>query len=155
MARFAFRLDPVLTFRERIENERQVVFAATLARRLEAENRRDELIAARAALRERIRLRHTEMDGDELRATYAHADFLDREIVRQTAVVAERAVETNAERERLVAASRDKKVLETLRRRRRDAYDLEAAATDQRETDDINARRYDRAHAHLARETPS
>lgn len=155
MARFAFRLDPVLTFRGRVENERQVVFAAALARQLQAESWRDDLIARRAALRERIRVRHAEMNGDELRATYAHADFLDREIVRQIEAVRVAEVETSAERARLVAATRDKKVLETLRLRRREAFDLEQAVIDQRQTDDTNARRYDRAHAHLARETPS
>ena len=45
---------------------------------------------------------------------------------------------------RLVEAARDRKVLETLKERRREAFQLDAALADQRELDDQNARLFDR-----------
>jgi flagellar export protein FliJ len=46
----------------------------------------------------------------------------------------------------LIEAARDRKVLETLKDRRREAYQLEAAQAEQRELDDQNARLFERAN---------
>jgi flagellar FliJ protein len=147
MGRFVFTLQPVLAHRERIESERQVVFAAAAARLRDEEEIRAEFVARREAMRLRLRTRHHEMDADELRASYAHCDFLDRAILAQSVVVQEARGVVEAERARLIDATKDKKILETLKDHRREAFDVEAAALEQRETDDINARRFDRDHA--------
>jgi flagellar export protein FliJ len=49
------------------------------------------------------------------------------------------------ERAALQERTRDKKILETLKGRRRETFDLAAALAEQRENDEINARRFDRA----------
>lgn len=144
MPRFVFRLDPVLEHRERIENERHVVFAAAMNRLADAERVRDDLIVRRDSMRERLHSHHGEMDSDELRATYAHCDYLDRSIIEQEAVVKMARDVANAERARLLEATKGKKILETLKEHRREVHETEAAAREQAETDDINARRFDR-----------
>jgi flagellar biosynthesis chaperone FliJ len=45
----------------------------------------------------------------------------------------------------LVVGARDRKVLETLKVRRRETFDLERAQAEQRELDDLNARLFERA----------
>lgn len=145
MARFVFRLESVLAYRRRIENQRQRDLAVALGRLREAEKRRDDLIAGRTALRARLRDHHREMDAFQLRAAYAHCDYLDREITSQEGKVAAAGTAAEAERLKLVAATKDKKVLEILKSRRREAFDTAAAAAEQSLLDDINARIYDRA----------
>jgi flagellar FliJ protein len=144
MAKFAFRLDPVLDYRQRLEDEQQVVLAAAVSKQRSAEAQRDDYIARRAQMRERLYAHHNEMDTIELRATYAHCDFLDRSIVSQQRVVEEARAKADVERTKLVVKSRDKKVLSVLKERRRETFESEASATEQRESDEINSRRSDR-----------
>jgi flagellar export protein FliJ len=153
MARFTFRLDPVLMQRQRLEDEQQIVFAAAMQRVYDAEWLRKDYVARRDAMRARIHTDHATMSVDELRAAYAHCEYLDRALVTQASVVAEARRLADVERARLIERTRDKNVLETLRERRRETYDREAAAAEQREMDEINARRFDRATA--MRETAS
>jgi flagellar FliJ protein len=145
MAKFAFRLQPVLGHRQRLEDEQQLVFAAALADLRAAEAVRDGHIAERRAMHERLRRHHGEMDVVELRASYAHCDFLDRSIVAQEAVIKEKVVVVDRERVELVAKSKDKKILEVLKERRRETFEAEVSAAEQQEGDEINSRRYDRA----------
>ena len=144
MPKFAFRLDPVLDYRQRLEDEQQVVFAAAISKLRSAEAQRDDYIARRGQMRDRLYQHHNEMDSIELRATYAHCDFLDRSIASQQRVVEAARVAADVERSKLVVKSRDKKVLSVLKERRREIFELEASATEQRESDEINSRRSDR-----------
>jgi flagellar export protein FliJ len=144
---FRFRLDPVLDHRERTERERAGDHARAVAAQHEAERHRDDLIARRDAARRRLTDEHATMGADTLRFTYAHLDYLDRVIV-----VAEQRVDacvaaTAQAHALLVAAARDRKVLETLKDRRREAFLLAAAQAEQRELDDQNARLRDRAYS--------
>jgi flagellar FliJ protein len=143
--KFAFRLDPVLGHRERIEKERAGDHARALRDLVAAEQLRDELGGRRTAARDLLTREHAQLDVDTLRATYVHLDYLDRAIVAAQQRVDACAAETERARLRLVDAAKDRKVLETLKQRRREAFDLEAALADQRELDDLNARLYDRA----------
>jgi flagellar FliJ protein len=154
MARFTFRLDPVLAHRKRLEEEQQIALAAALKRQADAEWLRDDYRSRRDAFRERIRTGHATMDATELRATYAHCAYLDRALVDQERVVTEMHRLAEIERTKLLARTRDRKVLETLRERRHETFVLEGIAAEQRETDEINARRFDRA-TFLTRETSS
>jgi len=152
MPRFTFPLDPVLAHRRRLEEEQQRVFAAAMQRVYDAEWLRNDYVARRDAMRGRIQHDHAAMSVDELRAAYAHCEYLDRAIATQERVVVEARRIADGERSALLEKTKDTKILETLRERRRHAYDLEAASIEQRELDEINARRFDRA---TVRETTS
>jgi flagellar export protein FliJ len=145
--RFSFRLDPVLGHRERIERERAGEHAQALADQLAAQRVYDELVEKRDELRERLVREHACFDVDTLRTTYAHLDYLDRAILLALQRVDACIDETERVRLTLVDAAKDRKVLETLKERRREAFDLDAAQADQRELDDQNARLFDRANA--------
>ena len=146
MTAFKFRLEPVLGHRERLERERAGDHARALADRLAAEQDRDDIIRRREAARTRLVRDHASLDADTLRATYVHLDYLDRAIVAAQQRVDACADETERARLRLVGAARDRKVLEALKERRREAFDLDVALADQRELDDLNARLYERAN---------
>jgi len=153
MARFTFRLDPVLAHRRRLEDEQQIVFAAAMQRVYDAEWLLNDYIGRRDAMRGRIHHEHATMSVDELRAAYAHCEYLDRAIATQERVVAEARRIADGERASLLEKTKDKKILETLRQQRRETFEREAASIEQRETDEINARRFDRAT--VVRETAS
>ena len=150
MARFTFNLQPVLGHRERLEGEQQIQLAVAMTHLRDAERYRDALIGRREAMRAELNLRHNQMDVVELRATYAHCEYLDREIATQHGVVDRVRQAADVERAKLVRATMDKKVLETLKTRRRETFEVEAAVVEQNQLDDINARIFDRT----TRETP-
>jgi flagellar export protein FliJ len=99
-------------------------------------------------LRNRLVREHAEFDAETLRSTYSHLDYLDRAIVAAVQRLEACIDETERARLRLVDAARDRKVLETLKERRRETFRLDAALADQRELDDQNARLFDRAQAY-------
>ena len=144
--KFRFRLDPVLTQRERVEAERAADHGRALTELLAAERMRDHLLTNRDELRERLVREHADFDAETLRSTYTHLDYLDRAIVTAGVRVAACAAETERARARLVDAAKDRKVLDTLKERRRETFDLESALAEQRELDDQNARVFERAH---------
>ena len=145
--RFQFRLQPVLGHRERIEQERAAAHARALADQLDAERARDALTEKRDALRRRLVREHAAFDADTLRATYGHLDYLDRAIAAAQQRTDACAAETARARQLLVGAAKDRQVLETLKERRREEFQLGAALAEQRELDDLNARLYARLAA--------
>lgn len=144
MKKFRFPLQPVLEHRERIEDERKAALAARL-RELDAELA--ELARLNAAYREQselLRGEHGRLGAEDLRMRYAHIAFLDRSIDAQTATVERFRAAADRAREALLAASVDKKAVEKLKARRRDAHDEGQRRGEQNELDDANARRRER-----------
>ncbi len=146
MKKFSFALQPVLDHRKRIEDEKQLV-VATRKRALdeaEAELKRlnDEFRRHAALLRDG----HKKLETRELQSIYAHLQFLDRCIVAQIKIVAERRVALDRARNELLEASKEKKVVEKLKERRREAFVIEEQRVEQKEIDDGNARRHGRVH---------
>jgi len=146
MKKFAFALQPVLEHRERIEDEKQQVVAMRQRAVDEAERDLRRLDDEFRTNSTELRTKHKDLDADELRLFYAHLQYIDRCIVAQIRVVAERRVELDRARTDLLAASKDRKVVEKLKDRRREAHVLEEMRLEQNELDDTNARRYSRAH---------
>jgi flagellar protein FliJ len=143
---FRFRLEPVLGHRERTEQERAGDHARAVGDQRAAERVRDDFIARRDASRAQLVRDHAQLDGDTLRATYVHLDYLDRAINGAQERVDACVAEVERARRKLVDAAKDRKVLETLKQRRREAFELDAALLEQRELDDLNARLHERVH---------
>ncbi|MGD0474089.1 MAG: flagellar export protein FliJ [Candidatus Velthaea sp.] len=145
MSRFRFRLQPVLEVRERVVDECQRDLALKARDLLEAETVLANLARDREARRDALTRDHRSFGVEELRAAYAHLAYLDRSIDEQTVRVAACGDEVTRAQAKLMAANTDRKVLETLRTRRHEAFRADAALVEQREVDDQNARRYGRA----------
>lgn len=145
MKKFVFTLAPVLEQRKRLEEEKQLVVAA---RKRELDQAEGELVRLNEEFRthsNRLRDEHAALDFGELQMIYAHLQFVDRCTVAQIQIVAERRVALDRARAELLAASKEKKVVEKLRERRKEAFDLEVQRVEQKELDDGNARRFGRA----------
>lgn len=147
MKKFVFSLQPVLEQRQRIEDEKQQIVAQRRRACDEAEAELKRLNDEFRESTERLRASHAELEAEDLRLHYAHLQFLDRTIVAQIQIVAERRVALDRARNDLLAASKERKVVEKLKSRRKDAHVAEEARIEQNELDDGNARRHARASA--------
>lgn len=126
MPRFVFTLDPLLDRRARVEEERKQILAVRQR-------------AYDDAVRELGRI------GREL-AAGPHADhallrFLSRAFETQTRMVTERRAAVECARRELIAAARERRVLEKLRERRARAFDAAQARLEELELEEANARR--------------
>lgn len=147
MKRFRFALQPVLEQRERVEEEQQQNVARRKRAVDDAERELRRLNDEFRASSDRLRSNHRALNSDELRLHYAHLQFLDRTIVAQIRVVAERRVALDRARADLLAASKERKVVEKLKERRHEAFVAEELRVEQNELDDGNARRHGRIEA--------
>lgn len=148
MPRFKFRLAPVLLQRERIEEEKKLLLAAAQRELLDAETERQRLRDRREALARELVEEHRNLDAESLRMAYAHLDFLAREISAADWRVAASGKAVEAARDVLVRASKDRKILEKLRSRQKQEFDLEQQRFEHRALDEANSRR----HARIVRE---
>lgn len=141
MSRFRFRLEPVLDVRARAEQLKQRELAQAQAALEDARNRHASLVAEHAAVAASVRERHRDFDAVELQNAYARLEFLTREIehAQSESAVAQGVVDRA--RARLIVASKDRKVLETLKERRRAAHQQDESQLEQRTLDDDNGRR--------------
>jgi flagellar protein FliJ len=151
MKKFVFSLQPVLDQRRRVEDEKQQIVAQHRRSLDEAEAELKRLNTEFRASSDRLRSAHRELSAEDLRLHYAHLAFLDRTIVAQIQIVAERRVALDRVRADLLAASKERKVVEKLKDRRHEAHLAEAARQEQNALDDSNARR----HARRMSESPS
>src|ERR1700756_5400297 len=127
MKKFVFSLQPVLDQRQRVEDENQQIVAQRRRSLDDAEAELRRLNNDFRASSERLRGAHRELTAEELRLHYAHLSFLDRTIVAQIQIVAERRVALDRARADLLAASKERKVVEKLKDRRKEAHLAEAA----------------------------
>lgn len=143
--KFTFALQPVLDHRKRIEDERK----QTLALRQRAlDDAKRELKRLNDDFRQHsneLLTRHRELAIEDLRLHYAHLQFLDRSILAQTKIVAERQAAVDRARADLVEASKNRKVVDKLKERKKSVFVAEELRIEQLELDDGNARRHGRA----------
>ncbi|MEO9169925.1 MAG: flagellar export protein FliJ [Candidatus Baltobacteraceae bacterium] len=142
--RFKFSLQAVLEQRKRVEEQHQGVVAERQRALGESERELEHLNGSFARSSQNLRSDHRTLDGEGLRLHYAHLQFLNRAITAQIHVVAERRVALDRARLELLAASKERKVVEKLKERRHETFVQEETRIEQNELDDGNARRFGR-----------
>lgn len=141
MKRFKFTLQPVLEQRKRIEEQKQQVLAARQAELQAALGELAQLDAKYRRYATTLRDDHASLSSEELRAHYAHLEYLDRRIVMQHARITGFKAAVDRARAELAEAGKERKVIEKLRDKRLEEHRAAEAAYEQRELDDSNARR--------------
>ncbi|MFN2449730.1 MAG: flagellar export protein FliJ [Candidatus Baltobacteraceae bacterium] len=147
MKRFAFSLEPVLEQRERIEDEKQLFLAGRMRDLRDAQDTLARLNAQFKQYSLRLRDGHRNFTSEDLRAHYAHLEYLDRSMTMQHGIISQCRLASERARLDLLDASRERKVIEKLKERRFEEHRQMQAAEEQRELDDSNNRRHARAHA--------
>lgn len=144
MKKFKFPLQPVLEQRERIEEEKQIAFAARQRELRAAQADLDRLDGQFRANSDRLRRDHKQLCTDDLRAHYAHLEYLDRAITMQHGVVSQCRFAAERARVDLLEAGKERKVIEKLKERRMEEHRQLVAAQEQKDLDDANNRRFAR-----------
>lgn len=142
MRKFKFSLEPVLDHRERLEEEKQQVFAARQRELQEAEQELARLNGDFKRFSTALRDDHARLSTEELRWHYAHLEYLDRCITMQHAVISQRRTAVERARLELVEASKDRKVMEKLKGKKFEEHQALEASLEQKELDDANNRRF-------------
>jgi flagellar export protein FliJ len=145
MARFAFRLEPLLDARKRAEEERRRNLAAcrnSLERCLEKRRRfaaaRDACIVA---LFDAARTRPVR----DLRAFDRHLHYLCAAETTTRSQERDLAKSFELARDELTVANRERRVVEKIKARERRVFEVQEARREELELDDGNARRHERA----------
>lgn len=149
VARFAFKLEPLLEHRRRIERDHRVAVASIEAERAAIESEMRDLGAradrSRAGLRDALAPGGGAVDAHAARWQAASAMSLDaraRQLAVKLAGVLKRL---EAARVLLVDASKDRRAVERLRERRYEAFCAEVARGEAATLDDMNSARSARA----------
>lgn len=145
MRKFRFALKPVLDHRERIEDEKQQALAIQMQELRKAQEELARLDAEFRRFSSRLRAEHRKLALHDLRTHYAHLEYLDRRITAQHVVIAQQKIAVEAARQEVLAASKDRKVIERLKDKRLEEHRASEACIEQRELDDSNARHFGRA----------
>ena len=136
---FKFRLERVRSLRERTEERAREDLARELTHRLRGEAMLQEatMIAASARDAGLGATMRPGASGADLLAAQAWIERSERNRREAALELDRRDAEVSARRESLVAAARDREVLEQLKRRRRADHDREVARLDQINLDEV------------------
>ncbi|MBV9720035.1 MAG: flagellar export protein FliJ [Candidatus Eremiobacteraeota bacterium] len=143
-ARFRFRLQPLLDWRERIETEKQRAFAAS-RRAVEASACELERLAQaqQRCAKEMVAAARWE-DAATLRSRDGYWRALQSAMGDERARRAELQSAYDRARDALLAANRERRAIEKLKQRRQRAFEAEEARRDELELDESNAQRFAR-----------
>ena len=152
MARFTFRLQPVLDHKQRQEELAQVEHAQAQAAQLKEEGALHRLNEAEAAAIDELeRQRFTgRLDIEALQLGLGYMDVLKAQILRQTQIVARVRQQTETKRQELVARVQERKTLEKLRERQLETFTREQNRIEARDADEMVVMRHAYQHHAIA-----
>jgi flagellar protein FliJ len=142
-AKFKFYLQPLLDWRKRVADEKQREFASCRRALDDCSDELERLAGLGRRCAEQLAAAATGCAAD-LRLRDAHLRSVDAALARQRRRLCELQTACELARDELVAASRDRRVLERLSERRRQAFEAQEARRDELELDESNARSHDR-----------
>ncbi len=141
MKKFAFELEPLLVQWKGHEDEKRQILALQQRACEEAQRELARLKADFHAGARELREQRPGYDVVELRLRYAHLQLLERSITVQAVVLSDLEETLARARRDLVAAGTKRKVVDTLKQRRRAAFLGRRARAEQNEIDEANAQR--------------
>jgi flagellar FliJ protein len=143
MKKFRFRLEMLLRHRQNVEEKERTKFSS-IRQMLQAElGRLDELNASQDLTnKELARKKSGECDGREIAWYYRFLDRLSREIEASSRRISQLEQQLEEQRQIMVAASRDKKMLENLRKKQEQEFNLSLEREEQKSIDEMVVTRY-------------
>lgn len=146
-ARFDFRLAPLLDHRKRVEEAKQREFAACRRALDECRREIERLGGQRRRSMEQLGSSAGTHSAAELRLRDAHLRRVTLAISDERRRQGELSAVYERARDELIAASRERGVVEKLKERRLRAFEAEAARCEELELDEANARRRQKCRA--------
>ncbi len=146
MNRFVFKLEPLYDYRQRLEEASQREFSEALMLLEEEERKLVDLQRAYIKGCEDLdRLKEEGGQAEELGMYGAYFFGLKRHISEQEKIIADARAEFEARRAHLEEATKDKKVVETLKERSYSTYMKALDKEEQKENDDLVSSRFKRS----------
>jgi flagellar protein FliJ len=142
---FEFRLQKVLDYRIRVEDQRKAELAELEARRTILINERTRLENDQA--RALLRMRTQEFDLVDLQLTRLFVERLDRDIARKNEEIAAMEQRVLAKRQELIQASQERRVMEKLREKQEADYWLGVLRAEQKLLDEMGTTVFHRNRA--------
>jgi flagellar export protein FliJ len=145
MARFVFRLEPLLDARKRVAEEKRRILMASRSSLERCLGERRRFLAARdtgiATLFAAVRTQPVR----DLRALDRYLRYLCSAERTTRSQEADLAKSFERARDECIVADRERRVVEMIKARERRLFDAQEARREERELDDANARRHERA----------
>jgi flagellar export protein FliJ len=138
MKPFSFSLDPVLHYRREIEGQKQRILAEALRRLQQAE---DQVAALREEFKRCssvLRRNYGPLPFRHLQTHYAHIEEVSRRISCCDCVIWACRIAVERARMEFIAASKERRIIETLKARRLAEHRAQEAATEQHDLDEAN-----------------
>jgi flagellar FliJ protein len=146
MNKFVFKLEPLYEYRQRLEDICQKEFGEAMRRLDDEEGKLTTLNDGYRRSSEEIdKLKEEGGQAEELNMYYAYFMGLDKHISEQKRIIAEVRAVFEGKRGELVEATRDRKVVETLKERSMDSYNHKLDKEEQKATDDIVSSMFNRS----------
>ena len=144
-----FRLQPVLNYREDVEEALQLELSVIMAEEQRARERLQALRDDAASAMEGIVGFQSQARADVaiIEQGFVYLDHMARVVAEQDAVVADATARADAKRQELVAAMQARKAMEKLKERHDRAYAAWADRMEQGRIDDMVTVRYNRRAA--------
>ena len=144
-----FRLQPVLNYREDIEDALQLELSVIAAEEQRARERLQALRDDAASAMEGIVGFQSQARADVaiIEQGFVYLDYMARAVADQDAVVVDAAARADAKRQELVAAMQARKAMEKLKERHDRAYAAWVDRVEQGRIDDLVTARYNRRAA--------
>ncbi len=144
-----FRLQPVLNYRQDIEEALQLQLAVIVAEERSARERLDHLRGASTQAMDGIMQlqRRPRVDVPLIEQGFAFVEVVDTALTAQNEVIVAISERADAKRGELIAAMQQRKTMEKLKERHDRAYEEWAQGVEQRTIDDVVTGRYNRGTA--------
>jgi len=146
MKKFRFTLQRLLDIREaretEIKNELMKVLGLQNKERILQDELRDKI--SRYEVQYSERLKKGSFSAEEIMSLMRYSDVSRKAIIESQRRIENLQPEVDRIRERLVIASRDKKIVEKLKDRKHEEYEYEYAREQAKENDDMNQKLYHR-----------
>jgi len=156
MRKFKFKLQPVLKHRQKKEDILKKELAEIRQLYEKEKQLLEQLKSKLAELQEELRVKQcSSVDASDIAVCSNYIDRVQREIETQVSRVADIAKEVIKAQERLMQASRDKKVLEKLHDKKYEEHKQESERIEQGLIDEIATVRHGRSESNSLRGTHS
>ena len=143
MARFRYRMQNILSVKEKLETQARNEFAIAAAHEREEEERLNALIARRDAYEAHLKeLVGSNLDITEIKEAEDGLEVIKYHVSQQRLNLAAARQELEVARSKLTAAMQDRKTHETLKEKQFEEFKVEEAAKESKEIDELVSYRF-------------